>query len=195
MTTSLSPSVIVAYHSKYGHTTKLAESVLEGVKKITPHAELLLVSDIKESDWEKLEKADAIIFGAPTFMGGPSAEFKVFADASSKPWFGQKWKDKIAAGFSNSGTINGDKFSTVQYLWTLSQQHGMVWVGVGLMPSNKKTADRNDINYLGGFGGLISQSPSDASPEEGPLPGDLKTAVLFGERVAKVTAQFIAGKK
>jgi len=40
-------------------------------------------------------------------MGGASADFKKFADTSSKPWFGQKWKDKIAAGFTNSATMNG----------------------------------------------------------------------------------------
>ncbi len=189
-----SPTIVIAYHSKYGHTQKLAEAVLKGVQKITASAELLRVSEIDDAGWQKLLEADGIIFGCPTFMGGPSAEFKIFADASSKPWFTQAWKDKIAAGFSNSATINGDKFSTIQYLWTLSQQHGMIWTGLGLMPSNKKSATRNDLNYLGGFSGLISQSPSDSSPEEGPLPGDLDTAIVFGERVAKITGDFVRGR-
>jgi hypothetical protein len=45
-------------------------------------------------------------------------------------------------------------------------------------------ATRNDVNYLGAFSGLMAQSPSDASPEEGPLPGDLETARRFGARIA-----------
>ena len=53
-----------------------------------------------------------------------------------------------------------------------------------MMPSNSKAAQRNDINYLASFSGLMTQSPSDASPEEGPLPGDLETAKLFGQRIA-----------
>ena len=40
-----------------------------------------------------------------------------------------------------------------------------------------------------------SQSPSDASPEEGPLPGDLETAKLFGERVVAITNQFVRGRQ
>jgi hypothetical protein len=35
----------------------------------------------------------------------------------------------------------------------------------------------------------MAQSPSDSSPDE-MLPGDLETAKQFGQRVAKVTAQF-----
>lgn len=190
---SIHPNVIVIYHSGYGHTKKLAEAVFDGVKTKTTNTHLLSVDDLTEAYWEQLAKADAIIFGSPTYMGGPSAKFKEFADASSKPWFKQLWKNKIAAGFTNSATINGDKFATIAYLWTLSQQHGMIWVGTGMQAANSKSAMRNDINYLGGYGGLLGQSPSDASPEEGLLPGDAETAKLFGARVADVAAHFIRG--
>ena len=53
-------------------------------------------------------------------MGSVSWQFKKFADASSKTWFGQAWKDKIAAGFTNSASMNDDKHSTLQYMTTLS---------------------------------------------------------------------------
>jgi NAD(P)H dehydrogenase (quinone) len=190
---SILPNIIVIYHSGYGHTKKLAEAVFEGVKTKTTNASLLSVNDLTEASWEELAKADALIFGSPTYMGGPSAKFKEFADASSKPWFKQLWKNKIAAGFTNSATINGDKFATIAYLWTLSQQHGMIWAGTGMQAANSKAATRNDINYLGGYGGLLGQSPSDASPEEGLLPGDAETAKLFGARIADVTAHFVRG--
>ncbi len=121
-------------------------------------------------------------------MGGPSWQFKKFADASSKPWFGQAWKDKLAAGFTNSASMNGDKLSTLHYFFTLSQQHGMLWVGTGLMPSNSKAATRNDLNYVASFSGLMTATPSDASPDE-MVPGDLATARKFGERIAAVGAR------
>ena len=85
--------------------------------------------------------------------------------------------------------MNGDKLSTLHYLFTLSQQHSMIWVGTGLMPSNAKAATRNDVNYVGSYAGAMAQSPSDASPAE-MLPGDLETARLFGARVAAVAARF-----
>lgn len=132
------------------------------------------------------------MFGSPTYMGAPSWQFKKFADASSKPWFSQLWKDKIAAGFTNSATMNGDKLSTLHCFITLAMQHGMVWVGTGMMPSNKKSAQRNDVNYIGSFAGAMAQSPSDASVEE-MLPGDLETARLFGQRVAETAKRWKAG--
>ena len=187
--------VAVVYHSGYGHTKKQAEAVFAGIQGAGAEAHLISVTDVNDDTWALLAGVDTIVFGAPTYMGGVSGDFKKFADASSKAWFTGAWKDKIAAGFTNSASMNGDKYASIQYLWTLSQQHGMIWVGTGMMPANSKAATRNDVNYLGGFGGALSQSPSDASPEEGPLPGDLETAKLFGERVVAITNQFVRGRQ
>ena len=185
---------VVVYHSGYGHTRKQAEAVYKGAAGIAgATAELLEISaegELPAGAWEKLEAADAIIFGSPTYMGGPSWQFKRFADASSKPWFGSKWKNKVAAGFTNSASMNGDKLSTLHYMITLAMQQGMVWVGTGMMPANSKAATRNDVNWLGSFAGAMAQSPSDSSPEEGPPPGDLETARLFGARVAETAARW-----
>lgn len=180
-------TTVVIYHSGYGHTTKQAEAVHAGAAS-AGEAQLIAIDaegNIPDDAWQALEAADAIIFGSPTYMGSVSWQFKKFADASSKPWFAQKWKDKIAAGFTNSGSINGDKHSTLHYFFTLAMQQSMIWVGTGMMPSNAKSAQRNDVNYMGSFAGAMAQSPTDGSPEEGPLPGDLETARLFGQRVAE----------
>ena len=179
--------VVVVYHSGYGHTQRMAQSVAQGAD-----AELLAIDadgNLPEGGWEALDAADAIIFGSPTYMGSVSWQFKKFADASSKPWFAQKWKDKVAAGFTNSAGMNGDKLQTLNTLFTLAMQHGMIWVSQGLMPSNTKGAQRNDVNYLVSYSGAIAQSPSDAGAAD-MLPGDLETARLFGERVASVAAKF-----
>jgi len=173
-------SVVVVYHSGYGHTQRMAQSVADGAS-----AELVAVDaegNVSEAGWASLDAADAIIMGSPTYMGTVSWQFKKFADASSKRWFTQAWKDKVFAGFTNSATMNGDKLSTLHYLFTLAMQHSGVWVGTGMMPSNSKAAQRNDVNYVGSFSGAMAQSPSDASAQE-MLPGDLETARLFGARV------------
>lgn len=185
--------IAIVVHSGYGHTKKAAEAVFAGASAAGAEVELLAIDvegNLTEAQWASLAAADAIIFGSPTYMGSVSWQFKKFADASSKPWYSQIWKDKIAAGFTNSATMNGDKLSTLHYMFTLSQQHSMIWVGTGLMPSNSKAAQRNDINYVGSSSGLMTVSPSDSSPEEGPLPGDLETAKLFGQRIAEVAAKF-----
>lgn len=69
----------------------------------------------------------------------------------------------------------------------------MIWAGTGMMPANTKAAQRNDVNYVGGFSGAMSTSPSDASPDE-MHAGDLETARQFGRHVAEVTRQFVAGR-
>ena len=178
--------VAVVFHSGYGHTLRMAQSVAEGAL-----ADLVAIDaegNVSDEGWATLNAADSIIMGSPTYMGSVSWQFKKFADASSKPWFSQAWKDKVFAGFTNSATMNGDKLSTLHYLFTLAMQHGGIWVGTGLMPSNSKAAQRNDINFVGSFSGAMAQSPSDSSPAE-MLPGDLETARLFGKRVADMTAR------
>ena len=179
-------SVVVIYHSGYGHTAKQAQAVVAGAD-----ADLIAIDangDITEADWATLSAAKAIIFGSPTYMGSASWQFKKFADTSSKVWFGQGWKDKFFAGFTNSASMNGDKFSTIQYFITLAMQHSGVWVGTGLMPSSTKAATRSDINFLGGFSGALMATPSDAGVDE-VVESDLETAKLLGQRVAAFAAK------
>ncbi len=181
--------IVVVYHSGYGHTKRVAETVAAGA-----NAELIAIDaegNLPEAAWDTLNAADAIVFGAPTYMGSPSWQFKKFADASSKAWFTQAWKDKVFGGFTNSASFNGDKQVSLIYLNTLASQHGGIWVSLGLPPSNAKAATRNDINNLGGSVGLLVQSPSDASVEEIPQ-GDLDTAKLYGQRIADITAKIKA---
>ena len=178
--------IVVVYHSGYGHTQRMAQAVADGAG-----AELLTIDadgNLPEGAWDTLAAADAIIMGSPTYMGSVSWQFKKFADASSKPWFGGAWKDKVFAGFTNSASMNGDKLSTLHYLFTLAMQHGGVWVGNNVMPSNTKAAQRNDPNYLGSFSGAMAQSPSDAGANEMPQ-GDLDSAKVFGQRVAAFAAR------
>jgi NAD(P)H dehydrogenase (quinone) len=182
--------ISIVYHSGYGHTTNLANGIVSGIESVDEVSVDLIAIDqdgeISEEQWASLDAADAIVFGSPTYMGMASWQFKKFADASSKRWFNQDWKDKLAAGFTNSASMNGDKHSTLHYFMTLAMQHSMLWVGTGLMPSNTKAATRDDINYLGSFSGLMAQCPSDAGTDESPTSGDIETAKAFGVRVATV---------
>nr|WP_315399225.1 flavodoxin family protein [uncultured Duganella sp.] len=179
-------NIVIVYHSGYGHTKRVAEYVSEGAG-----GELLAIDaegNLPDGGWEKLAAADAILFGTPTYMGGPSWQFKKFADASSKVWFGSGWKDKVFGGFTNSASFSGDKQNTLVYLNTLAAQHGGIWVSLGMLPSNSKAAQRTDLNNIGGSVGAMAQSPSDAGVDEIPQ-GDLDTAKAYGARVAAIAAR------
>ena len=186
---TMNSNIVIVYHSGYGHTTKVAEAVAEGsggtLLKIDAEGNL------PEGGWDLLDNAGTIVFGSPTYMGNVSWQFKRFADASSAVWARQGWKDKVGAAFTNSASVAGDKQTTLYTLFTLAQQHGMLWAGTGMMPSNTKGASRDDINYLSSFAGLATASPSDASPDEVPA-GDLATARQFGNRLRQVNTRLAA---
>lgn len=189
--------VAVVYFSGYGHTKKQAEAVAEGARKAGAEVVELRIDaegELPDGGFDTIASADAVIYGSPTYMGGPAWQFKKFADASSKPWFSSAWKDKVAAGFTNSASVNGDKGSTIAYFFTLSQQHGQIWVGTGLLPANTKAHGPSDVNWTAGFAGALAISPSDASPEEAPRTGDLETALLLGKRVAELSTKLASSR-
>ncbi|WP_284616681.1 flavodoxin family protein [Aquabacterium humicola] len=179
----MSTDITIVFHSGHGHTRKVAEAIAAG-----SGGALLAVADdgsLPDGGWQRLAASRAIVFGSPTYMGNVSWQFKKFIDATSAVWMKQGWKDKLAAGFTNSAGLNGDKLSTLYTLFTLSQQQGMLWVGTGMLPSNAKAAQRDDLNYLAAFSGLMTATPADASVDE-MVAGDLATARRFGERIAEV---------
>lgn len=187
--------VAVVYHSGYGHTAEQAKAVTRGADSVAGTDTNLIPVDQIEQHWTTLEAADAIIFGAPTYMGSASAQFKTFMDASSKLWFARAWKNKIAAGFTNSASQSGDKLNTLVQLAIFAAQHGMIWVGLDLLPGNNNSKGSvDDLNRLGGFLGALAQSNADQGPEAGPIASDLKTAEHLGVRVAQITNQFLAGR-
>jgi multimeric flavodoxin WrbA len=181
--------IAIAYHSGYGHTQRQAEAVRAGAATIAGvEATLHAVDALDEAQWAALDAADAIIFGAPTYMGSASAKFKAFMDESSKRWFTQAWKGKVAAGFTTSASQSGDKLNTLLQLMVYANQHAMIWVGLDLMPGNNNSKGSvNDLNRLGSFSGAMAQANADQGAEA-MLESDLKTAERLGARVAE-TAQ------
>jgi multimeric flavodoxin WrbA len=188
--------IAVVYHSGYGHTARQAQAVADGASGIAGVRVQLVSVEHVEQHWRNLDDADAIIFGTPTYMGGVSAPFKAFMDKSSKAWAGQKWKDKIAAGFTNSASQSGDKLNTLIQLAVFAAQHGMHWINLGLMPGNNSSqGSPEDLNRLGSYLGAMAQSNSDAAPEIAPTASDLGTAAHLGRRVAEVALGFTLARE
>jgi len=190
-------TVAIVYHSGYGHTKKMATAVAEGVDSVENAKSILMDVTEAQSKWGELEIVDAIIFGAPTYMGSLSAPFKAFMDATSPAVFAKNfaWKDKLAAGFTNSASRAGDKFNSLIQLVAFSAQHGMHWISLGLPPANNSTkGSEEDLNRTGHWLGAASQSNADQGPDLAPPFADLKTGSHLGARVANTTLQFKYGK-
>ena len=184
----------VVYQSERGHTKHLAEAVERGISEVpgvSCEAIQILSERIEGGRFrdrelmDKLDTMDGIVFGCATYMGSGSAVYKAFLEAAFTPhWLEQRWKDKVAAGFTNSASQNGDKASTLYELVTFAMQMGMIWVGVGDLPGNNWSGgSRTDLNRLGTWIGAMGQSNAD---EDGPSAGDLDTAARLGTRVALI---------
>src|SRR5215467_3197199 len=194
-------SIAVAFQSERGHTKSLADSVVKGmagVGGVTAKQYQSLGKDVSQGRFAnpglmtELDRCDGIVFGCATYMGSGSAVFKSFLEAAFRPhWFEQRWKDKIAAGFTNSASQSGDKLSTLLQLAVFAMQMGMIWVGVSDLPGNNWSGgSRSDLNRLGAWVGAMGQSNAD---ELGPSVGDIDTAERFGRRIALITRRFKDG--
>ena len=190
-------TIASVYHSGYGHTAVVAQAVAEGVERAGATAKLLKIENASQDFTTLLDeagKADGIIFGTPVYMGDVSAALKAFFEASSKVWMTQGWVGKVAAGFANGLTPGGNKDNALGSILVLAMQHGMIWVGTGLMPGNMEgnsKAAPEALNRLSYSIGVGTQSDN-AGPDITPTAGDKDTARYLGERVAKVAAKLSA---
>ena len=129
-----------------------------------------------------------------------SAGMKAFIEAAAVKWFSLAWKDKIAGAFAAS-SFSGDKLNTLVGLLINAMQYGMIYVSLGLLPSQNRPPDFETPNgpspeahnRLGSFIGPMSAS-FQLKPPESPVKGDLETAELYGTRVATIAAQFVRGR-
>ncbi len=190
--------VAVAFHSGYGHTACQAQAVAEGARDLPGSTvDLVRLDQLTDTAWAILHDADAIVFGSPTYMGGPSSVFRAFAEETSRVMAdGLRWRDKIAAGFTTSGSMSGDKLNTLVDLAVFAAQHGMIWVGLAATAGwNRSTGSIEDVNRLGSWLGAMAQAHADLPPDVVPPETDLRTARILGHRVAAVTRTFRLGAR
>ncbi|PTY08546.1 flavodoxin family protein [Opitutaceae bacterium EW11] len=193
-------TVSIVYFSGTGTTHLLAEAIAQGARSVEgTDVQLLRISpeQFQGGRWSddavlaKLAESDAIVFGTPTFMGGPAAQFKAFADATGGVWYTQGWRNKLAGGFTISGSPSGDKASTLAYLSILAAQHGMTWVNLGVLPALASGSPVGE-NRLGSYVGVMAQNTS--APNSAPTlhPGDAVTGENYGRRIAELAARLAA---
>lgn len=183
-------TVTIIYYSATGNTKTMAESVLSGVNSIEGIQSHLIAidgKDIIEGRWNNqdvlktLDESDAIIFGTPTYMGSVSTQLKSVFDGVVDRYMKERWKNKIAAGFTVSAALAGDKMNALMTQVIFSMQMGMIWVGIG----NNGSAN-DGINRLGINLGATGQAHGEELP-----PEDLKTGEYLGKRVATITQKLL----
>lgn len=180
-------NIIIVYQSGFGHTKIVAEHIYAGATKITSEVILLSIEEA-QANMQLLHSASTIVFGCPTYFGTVSAEFKKFMETTGDFWYKQLWRNKLAAGFTNSSTFSGDKLNTLQQISIFAAQHSMLWISTGILPQFKDDKQLIEPNYLGSYIGLMTLSDNATNKINPPI--GLETAVLFGERIAEITRYF-----
>jgi NAD(P)H dehydrogenase (quinone) len=186
-------TVAIVFHSGFGHTKIQAEAVHRGAASVDGIEARLYTTEEAGGKLDDLDRADAIIFGCPTYMGSMSAEMKKFIEVAALKWFSQSWKDKVAGAFTNSSSFSGDKLNTLIGLVINAMQHGMIYVGTGLLPAASHPESMGSVqgpgpevqNRLGSFVGPMSASFQVQTPDAPPA-GDIATAEAYGVRVAQI---------
>ena len=179
----------IIYFSVSGTTEKLAQALERGAAAIADVTLCQITGDDiisgrfqNEMLLRTIDAANGVAFGSPTYMGGPSAQFKAFADASSDRWSKQKWANKIAAGFTTGACASGDQLHTLTYFTILAAQHGMLWCGLDI-PGGEDSSGRN---RLGSQLGLATHLVDGGLPQS-----DLSSAVYLGRRLAQIASRHV----
>ncbi|MEL7254896.1 MAG: flavodoxin family protein [Pseudomonadota bacterium] len=176
-------TIAIPYYTGSGHTKVLAQAIADGAGG----ARLIDVEEISKADWDALDDARAIVFGAPTYMGSSAARYDLFLEEASERWPDQTWGDKIAAGFTVATYPSGDKFSTLMRFCVYAAQMGMIWVGQKEIGAPVHP-DRGAVNAQGSWLGLMAMSSRDK--DQMVEADDLATARTFGARIAQAVTRW-----
>jgi NAD(P)H dehydrogenase (quinone) len=183
--------IVIVFHSGFGHTKMVAERIAKGAKSILPDVQLFSIEEAMQAS-HALQEADTIVFGSPTYFGNVSADFKRFMESTGNIWAQQRWKNKLAAGFTNSSSTNGDKLSTLISLSIFAAQHSMMWIPLGILPKYDEGGNQiAEHNGMASYLGLMTLSSNAYQFKE---PTELSTAELFGQRIAEVTKQVMSNR-
>ncbi|MCZ4305224.1 flavodoxin family protein [Zoogloeaceae bacterium G21618-S1] len=173
--------IAIVYHSAHGHTEHIAQRIAEGARALGTAEVDLLKAEVLIAAPDALMAYDGLILGSPTYLGGVSGPFKSFMDSTGGLWRRQQLRGKLAAGFTVSSLPAGDKQSTLMSMFVFCMQHGMLWTGNPVLPEQHNGVPYDEAaNRLGSWSGLMAQA-GHASAADAFVPGDIKSARLFGE--------------
>jgi len=152
-------NVLIVYYSRFGVVKRMAELIGEGARRVpgvsAGHLEVVdqPVAEVRPDETEsqmamrravivhQLVSADALIVGTPTYFGGMAAPIKrLFEDSvaatpppgdRTRPWLHHRFRDKVGAAFTASGTPHGGNEMALHSILTMMMHLGMVVVTPG----------------------------------------------------------------
>ena len=202
-------NVLIAHYSMLGHTNRLAEAIMQGAKDegatvfLMRIPEILTEEDIKQrgaSEFQKsfkeipictpdsLIEADAIILGAPTYLGNMCAQMQHFLNSLGKLWRNGALVGKIGSAFTSSGSQHGGQEAALLSMHTTMLHLGMIVVGLPYTFQGQLRIDEITGGTPYGATTIAGQKG-----ERMPSENELDAARFQGKHVASIAAKL--GKK
>ena len=178
--------VLIACHSDYGNTKKMAEAIAAGFRAGQPGATVLLRS-AEQTSLDDLRGADVIIFGTPVHMGSMAWQMKQLIDRAAKLWIEGALEGKIGGVFATGGGFGGGGGGVEQTMIALYSnflEHGMIVIG---FPKSLSGYADGGLQW-----GPYGRSGNHEGMPAGVTDAALTSARSYGAHVAEVAAQLIA---
>ncbi len=144
----------VIYYSSTGTNHQLAQWALESaknagagetklfkVKELAPEEAITAnedwkkhledTKDIPTASMDDLERADAIIFSAPTRYGNLPSQMKQFLDTTGQLWSSGKLADKVVSGMTSASNLHGGQETTLLSLYKTMLHWGVIIAAPG----------------------------------------------------------------
>jgi NAD(P)H dehydrogenase (quinone) len=202
-------NVLIAHYSMLGHTYRLAEAIMQGAKDegatvfLMRIPEILTQEDNKQrgaSEFQKslkeisictpdsLIEADAIILGAPTYLGNMCAQMQYFLNSLGKLWRDGALVGKVGSAFTSSGSQHGGQEAALLSVHTTMLHLGMIVVGLPYTFQGQLRIDEITGGTPYGATTIAGQKG-----ERMPSENELDAARFQGKHVASIAAKL--GKK
>ncbi|MDO9081361.1 MAG: NAD(P)H:quinone oxidoreductase [Desulfuromonadales bacterium] len=200
--------VLIVQYSMYGHISKMAEAVAEGVREVagcevvikrvpeTLPDEVLAkmgaldaqkgMAHIPLATVEDLASADAVIFGTPTRFGNMCGQMRQFLDATGGLWMKGALVGKVGSVFTSTATQHGGQESTILSFHTTLLHHGMVVVGLPYA-----FAGQMIISEITGGSPYGASTIAGGQGERMPSENELAGARYQGAHVARIALKLV----
>lgn len=178
--------VLIAYHSDYGNTEKMAKAIASGITAANSNIAVQL-QKADETSPDNLVAADVILFGTPVHMGSMAWSMKKLIDDTACLWMENALEGKIGGTFATGGgfgNAGGGVELTLISLYSNFLEHGMTVVGL------PKTA----LGYADGGlqWGPYARTGNDEGMPKGITDAQLTAARSYGAHVIEIAEKLLA---
>ncbi|KAH8107643.1 NADH-quinone oxidoreductase [Cristinia sonorae] len=197
------PRVAIIIYTMYGHVTKVAESILAGIKEAGGDAKILQIAETLPKELltqlhappkpdypiitpEELVNYDAYLLGIPTRYGNFPVQWKAFWDATGGLWAKGALAGKYAGLFISTGTMGGGQESTAIAAMSTLSHHGIVYVPFGYSSAFDLMSNISEV-HGGSPWGSGTFAAADGSRQPSEL--ELKIASAHGKQFWKSVAR------